>query len=161
MNRRSIVAVASALMLFTLGACGSDSDEASESSSELSEAQAAAAATAIESASADGITLDQACVEGIAGQLSEADAQLAADDADAELSAEGEALGIELLSCADADEIVELFIAGMSESGESFDEDCAREQLQGIDIKEIIATAGSGDDLPAELVTALTPCLGG
>jgi hypothetical protein len=160
MNRRSIVAVTSALMLLALSACGSDSDGASESGSELSEAQAAAAATAIESAAADGITLDQECVEGVASQLSEADAQLAADDVDAELSAAGEALGLELLSCADADELVELFIAGMSEGGEQFDEECAREQLQDVDIKEIIATAG-GEDMPAELVAALTPCFGG
>jgi hypothetical protein len=165
MTRPSIVAVASALILLTFSACGSDadsgSDSGSDSNTELSEAQSAAAKSAVESAAADGITLDEECVEGIAGQLSEDDARLAADDADAELSAAGEALGLELLSCADADEIVELFIAGMSEGGEAFDEDCAREQLQDVDVKEIIATAGSDEDLPAELVTALTPCFGG
>jgi hypothetical protein len=156
MNRPSIVAVASALLVLAFTSCGSDSD----SGSELSEAQSAAAAAAIESAAADGVTLDEACVEEVAGQLSEDDAQLAADDADAELSAAGEALGLELLSCADADEIIELFIAGMSEGGELFDEDCAREQLQDVDVKAIIASAGGGEDVPAELVTALTPCFG-
>ncbi len=157
MNRRSIVAVAGALVLLALSACGGDSD----SSSELSDAQSAAASSAIESAAADGVTLDQACVEDVAAQLSEEDAQLAADDPDAELSAAGESLGIELLSCADDGEIVDLFIAGLTESGTPLDEDCARTALEAVDVKEIIAMAGSGDDLPADLVTALTPCLGG
>ena len=107
------------------------------------------------------MTLDQGCVEEVAAQLSEEDAQLAADDPDAELSAAGESLGVELLSCADENEIIDLFIAGMSEGGAPLDEDCARAALQDIDVKEIIASAGSGDDVPPELVTALTPCLGG
>ena len=76
-------------------------------------------------------------------------------------SAAGESLGIELLSCADDEEIIELFITGMSESGTPLDEDCARTALQQVDVKEIITSAGSGDDVPPELVTALTPCLGG
>ena len=157
MNRRSIVGVVSASMLLALSACGGDSD----SSSELSDAQSAAASSAIEAAAADGVTLDQGCVEEVAAQLSEEDAQLAADDPDAELSAAGESLGIELLSCADEGEIIDLFIAGMSESGAPLDEDCARAALQEVDVTAIIASAGSGDDVPPELVTALTPCLGG
>jgi hypothetical protein len=161
MNRLSIAAVASAVMLLAFSACGSDSDSGSDGGSELSEAQAAAADAAIESAAADDVTLDRECVEGIAGQLSEDDARLAADDTEAELSAAGEALGTELLSCADADEIVELFIAGMSDGGEQFDEDCAREQLADVDVQAIIASAGDGEDVPAELIAALTPCFGG
>lgn len=157
MNRRSIVAVAAALTLLTLSACGSDAD----STSDLSDAQSSAAASAIESAADDGVTLDRDCVEEVAAQLSEEDAQLAADDPDAELSAAGESLGIELLSCADAGEIIDLFIAGITESGTPLDEECARTALEDVDVKEIIASAGSGDDVPSELVTALTPCFGG
>jgi hypothetical protein len=156
MNRRSIVAVAGALTLLALSACGSDAD----SSSELSDAQSAAAESAIESAAAGGVTLDQGCVEEVAAQLSEEDAQLAADDPEAQLSDAGESLGIELLSCADEGEIIDLFIAGMSEGGAPLDEDCARTALEDVDVKEIIASAGGGD-VPADLVTALTPCLGG
>lgn len=151
----TIAAVAAGLMLT---ACGSDDDGGSD----LTESQAAAAQSAIDSAAEDGISLDEGCVNDIAAQLSEDDAVLAAGGDDAELSPEGEALTLELLSCADEDAIIDLFVESISESGgPALDEDCAREELEAFDIVEIITAAGEGDEPPAGLVEALTPCFGG
>jgi hypothetical protein len=153
MKRISIVAAAA--LVLAVSACGSDSDSA-----DLSDAQAAAAQSAIDSAAEDGVTLEESCVNDVAAQLSEDDAALAAADADAELSTAGEALGIELLSCADSDEIIDLFIASLSEGGQPFDEACARETLEDFGVTELVESAGA-DGPPAELIDALTECLDG
>ena len=108
----TIAALAAGLMLT---ACGSDGD----SGSDLSESQAAAAQSAIDGAAEDGLTLDESCVNDIAAQLSDEDAELAAGEDDAELSPEGEALTVSLLTCADEDALVDVFIQGLSESGPS------------------------------------------
>jgi hypothetical protein len=150
----AITAIAAAL---TLTACGDDG----EGDAGLSEAQSAAAQSAIDSASEDGVTLDEDCVNEVAAQLTEEDAALAAADDDAELSPAGEALTIQLISCADSDELVDLFIAGLAESGPALDEDCAREQLEEFDVVEALTAAGGDGDLPEGLIEALTPCFGG
>ncbi len=112
----------------TLGLAACSSDGGG--GSDLSDDQAAAASSAIEEAEAGGIELDE----------------------------EGEALGLELLNCADEEALVDLFIAGMNESGEAFDEDCAREQLEGLDVADL-AAASEGGDPPEELITALMECV--
>ncbi len=153
--RRTLTIAALAAGL-ALTACGSDGD----SGSDLTGPQAAAAQSAIDGAAEDGITLDESCVNDIAAQLSDEDAELAAADGDDELSPEGEALTVSLLTCADEDALVDLFIQGMSESGPTLDEDCAREELQSFDVVEILTAAGEGSDPPQDFIEALTPCFG-
>jgi hypothetical protein len=146
-----------AILVLGLAACGSDGDGGSD----LTDDQAAAAASAMDEAEASGIDLDEDCVNEVAAQLSDEDAAKAASAApgeDAELSPEGEALGLELLGCADDDALVDLFISQMNESGQAFDEDCAREQLEGLDVADL-AAASEGGNPPEELVAALMECV--
>ncbi|HSL74698.1 MAG TPA: hypothetical protein VK853_09525 [Ilumatobacteraceae bacterium] len=156
MNKRFFIGLAA--IGLALSACGGDGDGGAE----LSEAQAAAAQSAIDAAADDGVTLDESCVNEVAAQLSEEDAELAAQDGDAMLSDAGESLGIELLACADEDEIIELFLAGLGET-EGLDEDCAREVLEDFDIVGVIGSTQAGEEPPVELIQALVPCfdLGG
>jgi len=153
---RRTLTIAALTAGLALTACGSDGD----SGSDLSEAQAAAAQSAIDGAAEDGIALDESCVNDIAAQLSDEDAELAAAEGDDELSPEGEALTVSLLTCADEDALVDLFIQGMSESGPTLDEDCAREEIQDFDVVEILTAAGEGSDPPQDFIEALTPCFG-
>jgi hypothetical protein len=151
---RTSVTIIVAVAGLTLGACGSSDD-----GSDLSDAQAAAAQSVIDAAAEDGVTLDEACVEEIAAQLSEEDAELAAQDGDAELSAAGNALGEQLLECASDEEIIDLFIASIGD--ENIDADCAREALGEFDMRELMQSAAADGDPPAELIQALVPCLSG
>jgi hypothetical protein len=154
MKRTIVIAV---VVTLGLAACGSDGGGGSD----LSDAQAAAAANAIEEAEAGGIELDEACVNEVAAQLSDEDAAKAAaagPGENAELSPEGEALALELLGCADEEALIDLFISGMNESGEAFDEDCAREKLEGLDIADL-AAASEGGDPPEEFFAALMECV--
>ena len=153
---RRTLTIAALTAGLALTACGSDGD----SGSDLSEAQAAAAQSAIDGAAEDGIALDESCVNDIAAQLSDEDAELAAAEGDDELSPEGEALTVSLLTCADEDALVDLFIQGMSEGGPTLDEDCAREEIQDFDVVEILTAAGEGSDPPQDFIEALTPCFG-
>jgi len=150
----TIAAIAAGL---ALTACGSDGG----SGSDLSGPQEAAAQSAIESAADDGFELDESCVNDIAAQLSDEDATLAAGEGDAELSPEGEALTIQLLSCADEAAIVDLFISELSSGDLPLDEDCARDEIEGFDVVELLTLAGDGGDFPQEFIEALTPCFGG
>jgi len=137
-----------------LAGCGSDGD----SGGGLDGPQAAAAAATIESASSSGLQLDEACVNDLAAQLSDEDAEAIASGADdVEISEGGQALGAELLGCADPDALVDAFIASINESGQEIDEDCARDVLEGVDIPELVA-ATQGGDLPSDLVAALVEC---
>jgi hypothetical protein len=153
--KRTIVIAAVATL--GLAACGSDGGGGSG----LSDDQAAAASSAIEEAASGGVELDEDCVNEVAEQLSDEDAAKAAaaePGEEAELSAAGEALGLELLNCADEEGLIDLFIAGMNESGEAFDEDCAREKLEGLDVAAL-AAASEGGDPPADLIAALMECM--
>ena len=153
---RRTLTIAAVTAGLALTACGSDGD----SGSDLTGPQAAAAQSAIDGAAEDGITLDESCVNDIAAQLSDEDAELAAAEGDDALSPEGEALTVSLLTCADEDALVELFIQGMSESGPTLDEDCAREELERFDVVEILTAAGEGSEPPQDFIEALTPCFG-
>jgi len=137
-----------------LAACGSDSGSPSG-------AQGQAADAAISAAAAEGFELDEGCVNDLAGQLSDDDAQAIADagpDGDADLSPEGEELSLQLLTCVDSDALVDQFIAGMNESGEAFDEACARERLEDFDIAALVA-AGEGAEPPDDLIRAMIDCI--
>ena len=153
---RRTLTIAALTAGLALNACGSDGD----SGSDLSEAQAAAAQSAIDGAAEDGITLDESCVNDIAAQLSDEDAELAAAEGDDALSPEGEALTVSLLTCADEDALIDLFIQGMSESGPTLDEDCARDELERFDVVDVLTAAGEGSDPPQDFIDALTPCFG-
>lgn len=153
--KRTVIIVALAAAT-ALTACGSD-----DSSSSISGPQADAAQAAIDSAAEDGLTLDEDCVNDLAAQLSDEDAELAAADGDAELSPEGEALTVQLVTCADPDELIDGIIGAMGDGGAMFDEDCAREALQDLDFPALIAASGDSDEPPAEFVAALTPCFEG
>lgn len=135
-----------------LASCGSDSD------SGLSDAQSQAADMAIESAAEDGVTLEAGCVEEVAAQLSDEDAELIAADRTDEVSEEADDLSLDLLSCAEDEAITDLFIEGMETSGDAFDESCVRDALEDFDIAEITAAVQDGET-PAELVAALAPCM--
>lgn len=147
--RATVVLLASVAALAVVG-CGSDDGP------QLSSDQAAAAQSVIDAAAEDGVPLDEDCVNEVAAQLSDADAALAADDDTAELSPEGEALGIELLGCADDDAIVELFLAEIGAEG--LDEECARDALADFDIAEILRSAGENTEPPEGFIEALEPC---
>ena len=147
--RTSVVILASVVALAVAG-CGSDDGPA------LSSDQAAAARSVIASAAEDGITLDEDCVNEVAAELSDADAALAAEDDTAELSAEGEALGVQLLDCADEDALVDLFLAQIGAEG--VDEDCARDALADFDVAEILRNAGEDTEPPEGFIEALEPC---
>jgi hypothetical protein len=141
-----------------LAGCGSDGG-GDGASGDLGGPQAAAAAATIESASSSGLQLDEACVNDLAAQLSDEDAEaIVSGGDDAEISAEGQALGGELLGCADADALVDAIIAGINESGQEIDEDCARAELADEDVAEVVA-AIQGGDMPPDLVAALVECI--
>jgi hypothetical protein len=149
--KKSIVACVTAGVL-VFAACGSDSDGASGAQAEVADA-------AIEAAGEEGIALDEECVNDLASQLSDEDAEAiaaAGPDGDPEISDEGAAIGVQLMSCADKDEIVDAFIAQMETSGQDFDEACVREGLEDVDLTELAANPEGG--APEELVTALFEC---
>lgn len=147
--RTSVVILASVFALAVAG-CGDDDGP------ELSSDQATAAQSVIDAAAEDGVTLDEDCVRDVAAQLSDADAALAAEDDTAVLSPEGEALGVQLLDCADEDAIVDLFLAEIGAEG--VDEDCAREALADFDVAEILRNAGEDSEPPDGFIEALEPC---
>lgn len=148
---RVTVVVLTSLVLLAVAGCGGGDD-----GPELSSDQAAVARSVIDSAAEDGVPLDEDCVNDVAAQLSDADAALAAEDDTAELSPEGEALGLELLDCADDDAIVDLFLSEIGAEG--LDEDCARDALADFDVAEILRSAGENTEPPEGFIEALEPC---
>ena len=157
MNKKLISAIAAGVLV--LATCGSDSDSGTTDSGTSAEAgttvgdadsgagsdQEQAADAAIAAAKAEGIELDEDCVNELAGQLSDEDAKAivaAGTDGDADVSAEGEAIGTQLIGCADNDQIIDLFITQMEASGQDFDEDCVRDNMKDLDLAELTATRG-------------------
>jgi hypothetical protein len=105
-----------------------------------------------------GIELDRSCVEEIAAQLTDEDAQAIVDagpDGDADLSAEGEALQADLFTCMDQSAIIDLFIQGIEESGQEVDDDCVQDALKDVDLAPLLE---SGEP-PAEVVEAVLGCI--
>jgi hypothetical protein len=150
--KKSLLSVVAGAAL-VLAACGSDSG--------ASGPQAEAADAAIEAASKEGLELDKDCANKIASELSDEDAKAIADagaDGDPDVSAEGEAIGAKLLSCADNSAVVDFIIKGMKDSGQAFDEQCVRDSLEGVDLADL---AASGDNAapPEEVMNALTDCV--
>jgi hypothetical protein len=150
--KKSIVA-SLAVAVLVLAGCGSDSGGASGPQGEAADAAMAAAAE-------QGMELDEDCVDDLAAQLSDEDAEAivaAGPDGDADISDEGTAIGVQLLSCADNEDLVDAFIEEMkANTGADFDEACVRESLEGVDMSEMAGEATTGT--PEELVTAVTDC---
>lgn len=152
MKRTAAMTVAIIGLLVT--GCGSDS------SGGASGAQGEAAKTAIDSAAEQGVDLDEDCVNDVASKLSDEDAEIIAGGGDEKVSAEGEALSLELLGCVDADALTDMFVEGMGQSGQDFDEDCIREQLAKFDVAELV-TASQGGQPPADVIAAMMECIDG
>ena len=99
-----------------------------------------------------GIDLDRDCVEKMAAKLSDDDAKKllqAGTEGDAELSAEGEALGDEMFSCVNMDTFVDSILAGLPDDG-SIDRDCMREQLKDI---------SDPNDIQSKATSAVVECM--
>lgn len=150
-KHRILIAFATGALALT--ACGSDGGSGAASGP-----QADAADRTIEQAAEDGVELEEGCVNEVTAKLSDDDAEAIAAGRDSDVSAEGQALAIELVQCADADALADLFIEGMSQGGQEFDEDCVRDKLSEFDIAEVVAASDSGSP-PAELVTAMMGCM--
>jgi len=117
--------------------------------------QGEAAAVAMSLANDEDFDLDEACVNDLASQLSDADAQAIVDAGtagDADLSPEGETTTLGILGCVDGDALIDQFIAGMTESGQEVDEACVRENLQDFDLAEIAATGEPTSDMIGALI---------
>lgn len=138
--------------------CGSDGGGGS--SSGLSADQQALVDKAVESAGEGGLTLDRDCVAKVAKTLSADDAKALLAEDDAAVSADGQAATTQLFECADAEGLTDLFIDGLAQSGQPFDEDCVRNELKDLDVTALIGATTTGD-VPSELTTALLSCFSG
>ena len=152
-KHRFLLALAGGLLVLT--ACGSD-DGGSDGATATG-AQAEAAERTIEQAADGGVTLDRDCVHAVASKLSDDDAEAIAAGNDTDVSAEGGELALELIASADEDAIADMFIEGMSQGGQNFDERCVRDKLSDFDMTEIVASTQDGAP-PAELMTAMMEC---
>lgn len=102
-------------------------------------AQGEAVDALVKSASAEGIEVDKSCVEDVAKKLSDEDADkivAAGDEGDFELSAEGEALTNEMISCVEIDSFVDSIIDEIGDE-EGVDKDCLREVLGDLNPEEL------------------------
>jgi len=120
--------------------------------------QGEAADIAMSLADDEEFDLDEACVNNLASQLSDADAQAIVDagtDGDPELSPEGETTTLGILGCIDGDALIDQFITGLAQSGQEVDEECVRENLQDFDLAEITATGEPTSDM----ISALIECI--
>jgi hypothetical protein len=137
----------------TLAACGG-------SDGGTSGVQSQAAKQTIDAAKDAGFDLNEACVNDIAGQLSDEDAQAIVDagpDGDPDVSSEGSALASQLASCLSQEDLLDEFIAGMKADGQAFDEACVRENLKDFDLGAL-AAQGENATPSDELLAALFEC---
>ncbi len=138
-----------------------DGASSTDAGSSASGPQAEVADEAIASAKENGIDLDADCVNELASQLSDEDAQAMLDagpDGEAELSDEGTAIGTQFLGCAGNDEIIDALIVELQKSGQEFDEDCVRDGLQDLDLAELAASAAGEGGTPEEVINAVFSC---
>lgn len=178
--KKSIVA-SLAVGVLMLAACGSDSEGASDTTpqdgteasvttesgeTEPSDSdgpdgvQGEAAGAFIDAATESGITPDEDCVNELAAQLSDEDAQAIVDAQAAgspELSAEGTALTAQLPTCVSNDDLLEAYITQLKATGQEFDEECVREGLEGVDFAELVA-AEDGDAATQEALSNVMSC---
>jgi hypothetical protein len=137
----------------TLAACGG-------SDGGTSGAQSEAAQQTIDAAKDAGFDLNKGCVNDIASQLSDDDAQAIVDagpDGDPDVSTEGSALANQLASCLSQEDLLDEFIIGMKADGQAFDEACVRENLKDFDLRAL-AAQGNNAAPTDELLAALFEC---
>jgi hypothetical protein len=149
--RRFIVLIATGVLV--LGACGSDS------SSELSADQEQVVDKVMEASAAEGLVLDEQCVRDVISQMPSEDAAILANsdpDAAVELSAEGEAIGDDLLTCVDREDLINALVDDLSASGAQVDRQCVADALEGVEPSELFGSSGEGP--PEEVLTALEAC---
>lgn len=139
-----------------LTACGSSDSGSSESG----DVQSQAAQQTIDAAKEAGFDLDEGCVNAIADQLSDDDAQAIVDagpDSAPDVSPAGSALADQLGGCLGQDALLDEFIIGMRADGQAFDEACVRENLEEFDLSSI-AAQGENAAPTNELFAALVDC---
>jgi hypothetical protein len=180
-TRLPLAALISSLALIGAACGGSDTADAPTTAAPTTAAPTTAAPAAggdsvdlitadvVSQASASGLVVDSACVADIVRKLSDADQQLLIDSigddmADPTLSAEGEALGMEIIGCADKDALVDMM---MEEIGETpgADPECIRAALGKLDANALIELGESAGDPSsasgAALMTDMMACLTG
>lgn len=106
----------------------------------------------VEQAADEGMTLDKACVSGIAEGLSDDDVKSLEEGSDQSTTTEGEVLLARMaIECGTPDEVANIFLSDLPADG-SIDKQCVAESLQAADL-----TAGIDEPLAA----AVTECLAG
>jgi hypothetical protein len=177
MRKSLLSVVAGTALLFA--ACGSDSDGAStdagtESSSPAADsapstdpgssasgAQGEVADMVIAEAKNEGIDLDADCVNDITAELSDEDAAAivaAGVGGDPDVSVEGDAAAAKIATCADNEQLVDAFIEELKSSGQTFDEQCVRDGLEGANLAELATSEETGTSAPTDLVEAVFDC---
>lgn len=182
MTRPSLLAVISALALLG-AACGSD--DATSTAPSTAAADSAAASTTVApatSAAADsaaatiaaevvrqaqeqGLVVDAACVEAVAEQLTGADQQLLIDsfaegNTDPQLSAAGEALGTQIIGCADKASLVDSMMDSFG-SMPGMDTECMRGILEQLDAEQLSRFAQGDTTGTGDVTTQMMGCLTG
>jgi hypothetical protein len=122
----------------TLAACSNDQSDVADAF--------------IEQAADEGMTLDEACVNGIAESLTDDDVKSLEEGSDQVTSSEGELLLARMaIECGTAEEVATVFLSDLPDDG-SIDKQCVAESLQAADL-------AAGIDEP--LAAAVTECLAG
>ena len=182
MTRLPLAALISSLALIGAACGGSDTADAPTTAAPTTAAPTTAAPTTaapaaggdavdlitadvVSEAAASGVVVDSACVADIVRKLSDADQQLLVDSigddmADPPLSAEGEALGREIIGCADKDGLVDMMIATMG-SIPGMDTDCVRSLLEEMDPALLMSLGDDSSAGATEFSTQLMACMKG
>lgn len=177
MTRLPLAALISSLALIGAACGGSDTADAPTTAAPTTAAPTTAAPAAggdsvdlitadvVSEAAASGVVVDSACVADIVRKLSDADQQLLVDSigddmAEPTLSAEGEALGTEIIGCADKDGLVDMMMASMG-SIPGMDTDCVRSLLEEMDPALLMSLGDESSAGATEFSTQLMACMKG
>jgi len=179
-TRLPLAALISSLALIGAACGGSDTADAPTTAAPTTAAPTTAAPTTaapaaggdsvdlitadvVSQAAATGLVVDSACVADIVRKLSDADQQLLVDSigddmAEPTLSAEGEALGTEIIGCADKGGLVDMMMASMG-SIPGMDTDCVRGLLEEMDPTQIMSLGDGNSAGATEFSTQLMACM--
>ncbi len=153
--RKIMTATIASLALLTACGGGGGGDDRSKVADEL-----------VDSAKADGLDLDEECVDKIAGELSDADAELMVesigDDEMPTLSDEGEALKGKLFGCIGSEALVEQMMDSIGDQP-GMDKECVKGVLDELSPEDMASIAQSAGDLSGEVMAQLMqdviPCM--
>ncbi len=158
MTKKTLAAAIGALALF--GASCGGSDGSSGDAAKIADKM-------MSTAKEQGLELDKSCVTELAEKLNDADTGLLIDNLDNEdfdssqLSDEGEALGMQMIGCADKDALVDMMMEQIG-SVPGLDADCVRGVLEEIDPSQLATIAGDGDTSGMDdLSTKMMACMAG